>query len=140
MNLGETAKLALRSLLLQKFRAVLTALGIVIGVAAVIAMLSISEGARREALEQVRLMGVNNLRVRSVKPIINERKKQDQAESGGWISRYGVTPSDLAHLRVLSPEIDSAFDGDLNWRRELWENFYPRIRKENSAETAAEKR
>src|SRR5204863_9576242 len=102
---GETAKLALRSLRLQKFRALLTALGIVIGVAAVIAMLSISEGAKREALEQVRLMGVNNLRVRSVKPLLNERKKQDQAESGGWISRYGVTPSELAHLRVLSPEI-----------------------------------
>ncbi len=106
MNLGETARLALRSLRLQKFRALLTALGIVIGVAAVIAMLSISEGAKREALEQVRLMGVNNLRVRSVKPNLNERKKQDQAESGGWISRYGVTPAELTHLRVLSPEID----------------------------------
>src|SRR5689334_25335900 len=99
MNLGETAKLALRSLLLQKFRAVLTALGIVIGVAAVIAMLSISEGARREALEQVRIMGVNNVRVKSVKPSINERKKQDQADRGGFISRYGITPRELAHLK-----------------------------------------
>src|SRR5207247_10351953 len=90
----------------QEVRALLAALGIVIGVAAVIAMLSISEGAKREALEQVRLMGVNNLRVRSVKPLINERKKQDQADSGGWISRYGVTPPDLAHLRVLAPEIE----------------------------------
>ena len=106
MNLGETARLALRSLRLQKFRAVLTALGIVIGVAAVIAMLSISEGAKREALEQVRLMGVNNLRVRSTKPVINERKKQDQADSGGWISRYGVSPAELAHLRVVAPEIE----------------------------------
>ncbi|MBI3855668.1 MAG: ABC transporter permease, partial [Planctomycetes bacterium] len=107
MNVAETAKLALRSLLLQKFRALLTALGIVIGVAAVIAMLSISEGARREALEQVRVMGVNNVRVRSVKPVINERKKQDQADQGGWISRYGVTPPELEHLRLLSPEIEA---------------------------------
>jgi dienelactone hydrolase len=39
---------------------------------------------------------------------------------------------------VLSPKIDSALDGDLNWRRELWENFYPRIRKENTTVAAAE--
>jgi putative ABC transport system permease protein len=107
MNLGETAKLALRSLLLQKFRALLTALGIVIGVAAVIAMLSISEGARLEAIEQVRLMGVNNVRIRSVKPVINERKKQDQADQGGWVSHYGVTAPELDHLRLLSPEIEA---------------------------------
>ena len=39
---------------------------------------------------------------------------------------------------VLSPEIDPGADGGLNWRRPLWENFYPRIRKEQSPEAAAE--
>lgn len=39
---------------------------------------------------------------------------------------------------VLSPEIDPAFDGDLDWRRPLWEFFYPRIRKETSLSGAAE--
>jgi predicted esterase len=39
---------------------------------------------------------------------------------------------------VLSPEIDPVADGDLNWRRPLWENFYPRIRKEQGPEAAAE--
>lgn len=39
---------------------------------------------------------------------------------------------------VLSPEIDPAFDGDLDWRRPLWEFFYPRIRKETSLTGAAE--
>ncbi|HEX5221416.1 MAG TPA: O-antigen ligase family protein [Verrucomicrobiae bacterium] len=39
---------------------------------------------------------------------------------------------------VLPPEIDPAFDGDLNWRRSLWEYFYPRIRKETSLAAAAE--
>ena len=39
---------------------------------------------------------------------------------------------------VLSSEIDPAFDGAMNWRRLLWESFYPRIRKENSIEAAAE--
>jgi len=38
---------------------------------------------------------------------------------------------------VLSPQIDPTLDGDLNWRRPLWESFYPRIRKEPDAESAA---
>ena len=39
---------------------------------------------------------------------------------------------------VLSPEIDPVFDGELNWRRPLWGNFYPRIRRENDPAAAAE--
>ena len=105
MNLLETARLALRSLALQKFRAVLTALGIVIGVAAVIAMLSISEGAKLETLQQIRVMGVNNVRLRSVKPLITERKQQEQANEN-WIFRYGVRRPELDHLRTLSDDIE----------------------------------
>jgi len=40
------------------------------------------------------------------------------------------------HDFVLSP--DPAIDIDYNWRRELWENFYPRIRREQGIEAAAE--
>jgi hypothetical protein len=39
---------------------------------------------------------------------------------------------------VLWAEIEPAADGALDWRRPLWENFYPRIRKEQSPEAAAE--
>jgi O-Antigen ligase/Transglutaminase-like superfamily len=45
---------------------------------------------------------------------------------------------DVYRRFVLSPPIDAALDGDMNWRRPLWESFYPRIRKENSLEAAAE--
>lgn len=47
---------------------------------------------------------------------------------------------DDKHYRdfVLSPEIDPALDGDLEWRRPLWENFYPRIRNEPTPGAAAE--
>lgn len=51
----------MRSILTNKVRAFLTALGVMFGVAAVIAMLSISEGAKREMLEQVNLMGANTV-------------------------------------------------------------------------------
>ena len=39
---------------------------------------------------------------------------------------------------VLSPLIDPATDGELNWRRPLWENFYPRIRREQDPAGVAE--
>jgi predicted esterase len=39
---------------------------------------------------------------------------------------------------VLSPQIHPASDGGLNWRRPLWENFYPRIRREQGPAAAAE--
>lgn len=39
---------------------------------------------------------------------------------------------------VLSPWIDTRSTGELNWRRPLWESFYPRIRKEENPEAAAQ--
>ena len=38
---------------------------------------------------------------------------------------------------VLSPVITGKSDEQLNWRRLLWEEFYPRIRHESSPEEAA---
>jgi putative ABC transport system permease protein len=101
----QTARLALKSLALHKFRALLTALGVVIGVAAVIAMLSISEGARRETLDQIRVLGVNNVRIKSVKPVASDRRQQDQ-QNQNWILRYGLTRKELLHFKELSPDID----------------------------------
>ncbi len=61
----EAAKMALRALHANVFRTVLTLLGIVIGVASVIAMLAIGEGARQQVLDQIGSMGSNLLLVRS---------------------------------------------------------------------------
>jgi len=61
MNLDENIRVGMTGIMLHRVRSVLTALGIIFGVAAVIAMLSIGEGARLEALEQIRLMGINNI-------------------------------------------------------------------------------
>ena len=49
-----TLLLAIRNLLLHKLRSALTLLGTILGVASVIAMLSIGEGSKQEALEQIR--------------------------------------------------------------------------------------
>lgn len=54
----------LRSLCLHRLRAILSILGIVFGVVAVIVMLSIGEGAKQETLEQIEQLGMNNILIR----------------------------------------------------------------------------
>jgi putative ABC transport system permease protein len=58
--------LAIEGVLANKLRAILTALGIVFGVAAVIAMLAIGTGAKQSILEQMKLIGTNNIVIKSV--------------------------------------------------------------------------
>jgi putative ABC transport system permease protein len=56
-------QLAARSLLLHKLRSTLSILGVVFGVAAVVAMSSVGEGARREAVQQIGALGVDTITV-----------------------------------------------------------------------------
>jgi len=64
MGIFDALRAGLTELLSHKMRSFLTMLGVIFGVAAVIAMVSISEGARFEAQEQIRLMGVNVFHIR----------------------------------------------------------------------------
>ena len=75
MDIKETFSLSLIGLLSHKLRTVLTMLGIIFGVAAVIAMLSIGEGAKQESLEQIRQMGINNI-------IVQHWKKKQDGQQG----------------------------------------------------------
>jgi putative ABC transport system permease protein len=59
MNLRSTFKIAFRALRRNKMRSVLTALGIIIGVGAVIAMVSIGNGAKAQVEEQIASLGEN---------------------------------------------------------------------------------
>ena len=63
-DLAEAAKMALRSLRVNLFRTCLTLLGIVIGVGAVVAMLAIGAGSKREVLARIEAMGTDLLVVR----------------------------------------------------------------------------
>ncbi|MGC4029862.1 MAG: MacB family efflux pump subunit [Steroidobacteraceae bacterium] len=67
-DLLEATRMALRSLRANVFRSVLTLLGIVIGVAAVIAMLAIGDGAKQAVVDRISAMGSNLLLVRPGAP------------------------------------------------------------------------
>jgi len=60
---SEALQMGLRSLMANVFRTILTLLGIVIGVASVVAMLAIGEGAQQDVLDRISSLGVNMLTV-----------------------------------------------------------------------------
>ncbi len=68
--------IAIDAVVSNKVRSLLTALGIIFGVAAVIAMLAIGNGAQQEILEQIKLVGVNNIVVKTV--IEQEEEKVEE--------------------------------------------------------------
>jgi putative ABC transport system permease protein len=70
-------RIASDAILHNKLRAVLTSLGIICGVASVIAMLAIGKGAEQEILEKMRLLGTNNI---IIKPI-DKRSKENKSEN-----------------------------------------------------------
>ncbi len=82
MNLEDSLYAALASLSRHKLRAALTMLGIVFGVGAVIAMLSIGAGAEKQALESIARLGLNNILVRSEEPS-EEEVSEVRAKSSG---------------------------------------------------------
>ena len=65
-------RLGLKNLLLHKLQSLLTMLGVVFGVGSVVAMLAVGEGASKEALEQIRKLGSQNIIVGAIKPVENE--------------------------------------------------------------------
>jgi len=86
----------LENLLLHKLRSFLTMLGVVFGVGSVVAMLSVGEGAGREALEQIRKLGSNNIIVSALKPTEDQSTTRSATSAG--MTMYGLTYED--HLRI----------------------------------------
>lgn len=64
MNLYESLQLAIRAIRLNAVRAILTMIGIIIGVASVISMISIGTGSQQRVAQQLENMGTNNLIIR----------------------------------------------------------------------------
>ncbi|MFC1534569.1 ABC transporter permease [Thermodesulfobacteriota bacterium] len=86
--------LGIENLLLHKLRSFLTMLGVVFGVGSVVAMLSVGEGASKEALEQIRKVGSNNIIITSVKSVEEESSTTTRVR----MSIYGLTYKD--HERI----------------------------------------
>lgn len=76
------------------FRSLLAMLGVVLGVAAVVGMLAVSEGARVESIERIQRQGVDNIILHSKEPQANET-------GGETVYFYGITAEDIAHFNTV---------------------------------------
>lgn len=98
-TLIQTIQLGLRSLLLQKLRTGLAALGIFIGTTTVIWLVAMGEGVSYQAREQIKNLGATNIIVRSVKP--NTSGDSTKGRPGDdRVTAYGLLRDD--HRRILS--------------------------------------
>jgi len=101
-QIARTIKVGLKSLMLHKMRSVLTALGVIFGVCSVIAMLSIGEGAGWEAQQQLKLLGRDNIIIRSIKPPEEEVANVERSRLIG----YGLTYKDAERFATTIPAVE----------------------------------
>lgn len=120
MDVWTTIKLALRTLVRNKMRTLLTMLGIIIGVGAVIAMLAITIGANRKIMETVKSFGNNVMFI-----------ENDWKDKGGLkatrprrleVEDCAAIQKDCKHVLFASPNISQpvkTVQGDHNWSTQL---------------------
>lgn len=103
-------EIAVESIVSNKLKSMLTALGIIFGVAAVIAMLAIGKGAKQEIMEQMKMVGVNNILINPVIPdkssSSEEGEKQQKKFSRGLnLLDVEAIKETLPSVKRISPEI-----------------------------------
>jgi putative ABC transport system permease protein len=98
VQLGEYLRSASGDLVRHKLRTLLTMLGIIFGVGAVISMLSIGAGAQAEALELIDSMGLRNI-------IVRDRPMEDDELYTLREKSLGLSLQDLAGLRAVAPDL-----------------------------------
>jgi len=101
---------SLEAVFLNKSRSVLTALGIIFGVAAVIAMMAIGNGARQEILEQIRMVGVNNIVILPANNVGNKSstgsndKEEGKTEQKKFVP--GLSLKDVENIQKILPTVE----------------------------------
>jgi len=134
MNIMRTIRVALRALFRNKMRSLLTALGIIIGVGAVIATVSIGQGAKREVEKRFEAMGTNLLFVRP-------GSRSYRGRHGGGGSYTNLMPKDAKAIlekcdavQYISPSVSGRAQvvyRNKNWNTSIYGvgEMYPEIRK-----------
>lgn len=104
MDVLSTLRMALRALARNKMRSVLTMLGIVIGVAAVIAMVGIGQGADQTMQEQIANLGSNLL-------FVSSGSRNVGGLHVGWGATKTLVPEDVTAMLKECPAVASAAPG-----------------------------
>jgi len=123
MRLGSTFKIAFRALRRNKLRSVLTALGIIIGVGAVIAMVGIGNGAKAQVEAQIASLGQNII-------IVSSGSTTSSGIRTGWggagtlkIEDADAIRREIAGITAVSEEVISTSQvaaGNQNWLTRIY--------------------
>ena len=137
MNALSIIKIAFRALARNKMRAALTMLGIIIGVSAVIAMVSIGQGAQATVQAQIESMGTNLLFVSAQAQNaggVRGGAGQDSGSSNLKVEDLEAIRREVPSVAMVSPQVNSRAQmvaGNLNWSAQVQgvSQEYPDIRK-----------
>jgi len=105
MNYSNLFRIAIRALIRNKLRAILTMLGIIIGVASVIAMLAIGEGSKANIRKEMSSMGTNMV---MVMPNFQRRGGVSMGASSSMVLKYSdvvALRNESTALSAVSPEV-----------------------------------
>ena len=108
MNGTNLFKIALRALANNKLRAFLTMLGIIIGVASVIAMLAIGQGSKKSIQQQISEMGSNMIMIHPGADMRGGVRQDPSAMQTLKLTDYETLRDETSFLAAVSPNVSSS--------------------------------
>ncbi len=136
MNLAMIIRVAFRALVRNKMRAILTMLGIIIGVSAVIAMVSIGQGAQASVQAQIESIGTNLLFVSAGAQNVGGVRSGtgDSGTNTLTVEDLEAIKRELPSLAMVTPAVNARsqlVSGNMNWNTSVQgvSEEYPEIRK-----------
>ncbi|MCF8295660.1 MAG: ABC transporter permease [Bacteroidales bacterium] len=99
-------QIAVEAIQANQVKSFLTALGIIFGVAAVISMLAIGNGAKEEILEQMKMIGVNNIVITPVTEDENQAATSEDTREESKEFSPGLTLADAEGIAHILPNIN----------------------------------
>ena len=119
MNITNLFRISLKALVSNKFRALLTMLGIIIGVAAVIAMLAIGQGSKKSIQDEISKMGSNMIMVQpGADMFMGGARMAASATQTMVIEDYEAIKAQSTYLSAISPMVNGngqSIYGSKNW-------------------------
>lgn len=123
MNILNLFKISWRAIILNKTRAMLTMLGIIIGVASVIAMLAIGEGSKESIKQSISSMGANMITIRPGASMMAGGVRDASSSQTLTLADYEALKSQAKYLRYVSPLVNGAgqaIAGSNNWSTSIY--------------------
>ena len=118
MNFLETLRIGLRALRVNKMRSVLTMLGIIVGVAAVVCMVSVGSGAREEVSEKIRTLGANLLLIKPGAKVSKGARLEAGTSHTLTLEDAGAIKREIRDVLAVAPILSRPMQviaGNRNW-------------------------